>query len=104
MTTETELLAKARETALDFSTRNRRWFVHDACEANPFDDGVWLGEFTDKQSANEFARKLRQERAEQAAARYRIATEQAVIDALRAENEALRERIRIANSVASGEN
>jgi hypothetical protein len=64
-------VAYSHNTGLNFETKDRRWFVHDVCEGNPFDKAEWLGEFTSKADANEFARKLRQTRAYEAAARHR---------------------------------
>jgi hypothetical protein len=69
---EAEALADAVATALsryavaythvtltDMSTAGRSWKVHETGHGNPFDHGVWLGEFDTKEAANGFCADLR---------------------------------------------
>ena len=64
-------------TLPDWRTAGRKWRVHETGHGNPFDHGVWLGEFDSKAEANSFCSGLRKQEAEQVAARHRIAAEAA---------------------------
>ncbi len=64
-------VAYSHDTLADMSTANRSWKVHETGHGNPFDHGVWLGEFDSKQEANAFCAELRRNAAYQAAAQAR---------------------------------
>lgn len=72
-------VAYSHDTNSELRTINRKWFVHDTCEDNPFDKREWVAVFDNKTAANEYARDLRKERA-YAAATHRIETAKAERD------------------------
>lgn len=76
-------VAYSHDTNSELRTINRKWFVHDTCEGNPFDKREWLAVFDNKAAANEYARDLRKERAYAAAATHRIEAAKAERDRLR---------------------
>jgi hypothetical protein len=60
-------VAYTHVTLNDMSTSGRSWKVHETGHGNPFEHGVWLGEFDTKEAANGFCAALRKSAAVDAA-------------------------------------